>query len=285
MADAVEQLDVRGINVSKAVTGYANMMFKMKQVCAIQKSSNWREDYYQETNDVLTGGTEHNVKGVPRLAEFPYLNPTWTKASSYHIKHAGMTIISYEDEISDGFNVIQRASYKIGEAIAYSVDEAIYYAITNDAAVNTAAATDTWDSATAANRDPIRDLLTGIAYMAIDNYDFLQNGYILMSPTDYKNCLMNSKVINNPSFKTADVVSNGVVGQLCGGKIIVANAVDTDECAMVIGNIALAYKVLAPLQTSIENHPGIKKVISGWEVGITQVLNPEAIHIITNTQA
>jgi len=285
MADAIGEADIRAINVASAVKGYASEKFKMKQICSVENSSSWREDYYQETGSVLTGGTGAGVSGVPRLAEFPYLNPTWTLTSAWHIKHAGATEISYEDELSNAFDTLRRAAFKVGEAVAYSVDRAIYSAITSDGSVNTAAAAATWDDATASNRVPIEDILHGIEMMAIDNYDALENGYLLLSPTDYAHLMGHTNVINNPSFKTADVVSNGVVGQICGLKIIVSNCVDADEAAIVIGQLAVTYKVLSPLQVSIEDHPGIKKVISAWEIGVTQIVNPEAIHIITNTQA
>lgn len=285
MADTVGMQDIRGTNVDSAVKGFALMQFKMKQICLDQSSSNWREDYYQEGADELTGGTGEAVKGVPRLAEFPYLEPNWTLQSSYHIKHAGMGVVSYEDALTDAIPVVARTALRIGRAIAYSVDDDIYNTITSDASVNTLAASATWDNATVADRDPIGDILHGIEYMAVDNYDALENGYLLLSPEDYTNVLMNTKVVNNPSFKTADVVSNGVVGQVCGLKIIVSNAVDADEAAIVVGQLAVTYKTAVPLQTAVEYHPGVKYVISAWEIGVTQVINPEAIHIITNTQA
>lgn len=285
MVDAVEQADIRGINVSSGVKGFVLEKMKLMQICLVEKSTNWREDYYQETSTQLTGGTGEGISGVPRLAEFPYLEPTWTLKQSYHVKHAGMSVVSYEDEISNAFDTIRRTIIRVGNAVAYSVDRAIYAKITGDSDVNTAAAAATWDSATVADRDPIGDLLRGIEELAIDNYDFLENGFILLSPTDYAHLMMNSKVINNPSFKTADVVSNGVVGKIVGGRIIVSNGVDADEAAMLVGQMAVTYKELAPLQTSIENHPGIKKVISAWTIGITQIVHPKAIHVITNTQA
>lgn len=287
MADAVEQKDIRGINVESSIKGFVLEKMKLKQICSVETSSNWQEDYYQEGSAQLTGGTGHAIEGVPRLAEFPYLEPSWTKQSSYHVKHAGTTIVSYEDELGNAFDTVKRSIIRVGNAVAYSVDRAIYSAITSDANVNTHAITAgwEWDSATTAQRQPIEDFFRGIEEMMIDNYDFLENGFILLSPTDYAHVMGNSKVVNNPSFKTADVVSNGIVGQVAGGKIIVSNAVDADEAAMVIGQMAVTYKVLDPLKASIENHPGIKKVISAWEIGITQIVHPEAIHIITNTQA
>ena len=51
MADAIEQADIRGINVSSAITGFVEEKMKLLQVCLVEKSSNWREDYYSETSD------------------------------------------------------------------------------------------------------------------------------------------------------------------------------------------------------------------------------------------
>jgi len=285
MAESVGQQDIRSENVDKAVKGFALEQYKLKQVCLQQNSNSWKETYYKETAAELTAsGTGNTIKEVPRLANFPYLEPTWAETSSRHQKHGGEGVVSWEDAKTNSIDVIARTLLRVARAIAYSVDRAIYAVLTADANVNTLAAADNWDSATLANRDPIGDILHGIEYLAVDNYDALANGYLLLSPEDYTNLMMNSKVINNPSFKTADVVSNGVVGQVCGLKIIVSNAVDADEAMIIVGNLAATWKSVSPLTTVTMEEPGIKYIIRSWEVGITMVTNPEAIHVITNTQ-
>lgn len=287
MADTVGQADIRGENIDKVVKGFALESYKMKQVCLVQSSSNWQETYYKESSAELSGSAtwEGNLKTVSRLANFPYLEPSWTKTSAYMQKHAGEGFISWEDKTTNAIDVVARTLLRISRAIALSVDRAIYAAITADANVNTAAASATWDSTTVADRDPIYDILLGIQYITEDNYDPLANGYLLLSPKDYTNLIRNSKVINNPSFKTADVVSNGVVGQICGLKIIRSPAVDADEAAIVCGQLAVSWKSAAGLQTDTTYDPGVKYRIRAWEVGVAMVTNPEAIHIITNTQA
>jgi len=285
MAESTGQTTLRGENVDKAVKGFALEEYKLKQVCLVQKSSKWKETYFKETKTELTAGGSRDVKGVSRLAKFPYGEPTWTETSSRHQKHAMEGVVSWEDAKTDEIDVIARTLLRISRAVAYSVDRAIYSVLTSDANVNTLAAEATWDNATASNRNPIGDILHGIEYLAVDNYDALKNGYLLLSPEDYTNVLQNSKVINNPSFKTADVVSNGVVGQVCGLKIIVSNAVDADEAMIIVGQLAATWKTAAPLQTATIYDEGIKYTIRAWAVGICMVMNPEAIHVITNTQA
>jgi len=284
MADVIGEQDIRGENIDRAVKGFALQEYKLKRVCLIQSSSKWTETYYKETATELSGAASRNIKGVARLAAFPYVEPSWTKVSTRLIKHAAEGVISMEDKMTDAIDVQARTLLRVARAIAKSVDSAIYSAITSDANVNTAAAVAVWDDATVANRDPIRDILTGIQYITVDNYDPLRNGYLLVTPKDYTNLMMNSKVINNPSFKTADVVSNGVVGQICGLKIIVTTSVDDDEAAIIVGQTAVTWKSAVGLTTAIIEDRGIKYTIRAWEIGVPIVTNPEAIHIITNTQ-
>ena len=97
MADTTGMQDIRGLNVTKAVTGFALREYVFKQLCVVQSSSSWQERYYQETSTELTGGTGAAVEGVPRLAVFPHGEPSWTKQDSYMKKHGMETRVSWED--------------------------------------------------------------------------------------------------------------------------------------------------------------------------------------------
>lgn len=284
MSETTGQTTLRGENIDKAVKGFALQEYKFKQVCLEQTSNKWKETYFKETATELSGRTGASVKGVPRTAQFPYMEPSWTETSSRHQKYAAEAVVSWEDATTDAIDVVARTLLRISRAVAKAVDDEIYSVLSSDADINTLASNDAWDSATIANRDPIGDILHAIEYIAVDNYDALKNGYLLLSPTDYTNILMNSKVINNPSFKTADVVSNGVVGQICGLKVIVSNSVTADEALVVCGGEAATWKSASPLKTATIYDEGIKYTIRAWEVGICMVTNPAAIHKITNTQ-
>ena len=62
----------------------------------IESSNKWKETYYKETAADLTGGTTSGVRGVPRLAQFPYGEVSWTKATSYLEKYGMEGVISWE---------------------------------------------------------------------------------------------------------------------------------------------------------------------------------------------
>jgi len=271
---------IRGENIERAVKGFAEQAYKMKQVCLQVSSSNWTETYYAEDAAELTGGTGSSITGVPRGSQFPYVEPNWTKKSAQHVKYAAEGVIFMEDKMTDAIDVQARTLKRVAQSVAYAVDTAIHTGISGATGVNTLAASATWDNTTVSLRDPISDILHGIEYCAVDDYDILANGFLLLHPEDYTNLLMNSKVINNPSFKTADVVSNGVVGQICGLKIIVSRAVTANQPVMIKYGCAV-WKSAAGLTTRVIEEPGIKYTIRAWEIGQLQVTDPEGIHVIT----
>ena len=283
MADTVGQIDIRGENIERAVKGFALKEFKFRQILLPSSSNDWTETYYRETaTDLVAGGNNFSIQGLPRGGTFPHVDPSWTKTSGNHTKFGAEGTVFMEDKLTNAIDVQSRTILRVARSIASQVDSYIYTTLSGASGINTAAASATWDNADLPSRDPIRDILTGIEYMAVDNYDALQNGYLLLAPKDYTNLLMNTKVINNPSFKTADVVSNGVVGQICGMKIIVSNNVTADEALMVIGQRAATWKSAVALTSAVIEDKGINFTIRSWEIGHIQVTDPEAIHKITN---
>jgi hypothetical protein len=287
MPDTTGELDLRAINYEKIVKGFALQEFKMKQVVTESSSSSWQESYYRETASELTGGTGSAVKGVPRLANFPYGEPSWTLVNSYIEKYGMEGVVSAEDEMLDNVDVIARTLLRISRAVAYAVDSQIYTvllaAVGNTVAVSVGYE---WDSATIAQRDPISNILDAKKELAIDNFD-PDNGntYLIVSPKQYRYILSNSKVVSNPSFKTADVVSNGVVGQICGLKIIVFVGVTADSCLVAIAKECGTWKSAAGLTTHVIKDPGIKTTIRAYEMGVCQANAPNALCSITNVEA
>ena len=97
MADTTGEQDIRAENFSRIVKGFALQNYKMKQLCMIESSSAWTETYYKEEADDLVGGTGSDVKGIPRLAAFPYGEVEWTKVSGRNIKHGMEGVLAWED--------------------------------------------------------------------------------------------------------------------------------------------------------------------------------------------
>ena len=291
MADTVGQADLRAENVEKIVTGFALQEYRFKQICMISKSSSWQESYYQETAADLSGGLGSAVKGVPRLANFPYGEVSWTKQSSYLIKYGMEGVISWEDAMTNNVDVIARTLLRIGRAVAKAVDDEIWDVISESQSasnINSVAITagDEWDSATIANRDPIQDILNGKKKIAESNYDPDNgSGFLLISPKDYANLLGNANIRNAGQFYTDAVTKNGRVGQILGLQIIVSNSVTADFALVIIAKEAATWKEANALTVKTINDPGVKYTIRAWEIGVTQLVNPKAVTLISNTQA
>jgi hypothetical protein len=287
MADTTGEQDLRAENFEAMVKGFALQEFKMKQLVSVQASNSWTETYYRETATELTGGLGSAVKGIPRLANFPYGEVSWTKVQSYIEKYGMEGVISWEDAMMDNIDVVARTLLRVSRAVANAVDAQIY-SVLEAAAGNSVAITAgyEWDSATVANRDPIQNLLDAKRELYIDNFDPDSNeSFVCISPTSYAAILGNSKVVNNPSFKTADVVTNGVVGKLCGLKIIVSNVVTADKALVVIAKECGTWKQAAPLTVFTTPDKGVKYTIRAYEMGVCQATTPNAIVTITNTAA
>lgn len=280
MADTTGEADLRAENVSRIVTGFALQEYKMKQLCMIQSSSAWTETYYKETAADLEGQSGSAVKGIPRLANFPYGEVSWTKTEGRNIKHGMEGVISWEDEKTNAVDVIARTLLRIARAVAKSVDSEIAAAIVSEAG-NTQAANATWDNAVIADRDPIQDILDGKSLIEIDNYNPNQNGFLLVHPTGFSHLLGNANVRNAGQFYTDSVTRNGVVGKLLGLTLISSNSVTDGGAQIVVAKESMTWKSIVGLTVKTIEDPGVKYTIRAYEVGQVQVTNPDAICKIT----
>ena len=280
MADSTGMADLRAETVSKIVTGFALQEYKMKQLCMIQSSNAWTETYYKETAADLTGGTGSNVKGIPRLAAFPYGEVTWTKTSGRNVKHGMEGVISWEDQRTNAIDVIARTLLRIARAVTKSVDTVIAAAILAQAG-NTQAANATWDNAVIASRDPIQDILDAKSLIEVDNYNPNQNGFLCVHPVDYSHLLGNANVRNAGQFYSDSVTKNGVVGSLLGLTVISSNSVTEGGAQVVIAKESCTWKQVVGLTVKTIDDPGVKKTIRAFEVGQIQITNPDAICKIT----
>ena len=285
MADQAGQVDIRGENISKIVTVFAQKKFKLLPLLKQVSSSKLTETYYKEDPTILTASGTRNIKGITRLSEFPSVQRSWTKVSADHIKYGAESLISMEDLRLNAFNIQARSINGIVESIVNSIDIAIYAALTAEGSTSgTVGAVATWDNATASNQNPINDILRGIQAMDENNYDAQDNGILLVNPHDYASLMQNSKVINNPSFKTADVVSNGKMGQVAGLTIVKTTSVTDAEAMIIIRGLTATWQSAVGFETALIEKPGISTIIRSWQMGQIQIIHPKAIYTITSTE-
>ena len=285
MADTVGQADIRGEHVNKVVKVFAKKKFKIKPLLMHVKSNKWTESYYKQDPTILTAKGTRDIRGIGRLSVFPTVERSWTLVQGQHEKYGDEGLISMEDILTNAINVQAHTMQGIAESIANSLDIGIYAALTAETSTSgTVAAVTHWDNASVAARDPIQDILRGIQAMDENNVDPLERGVLLLNPHDYASLMMNSKVINNPSFKTADVVSNGRVGQICGLTIVKSTTVTDDEAMIIIDQQTATWQSVVGMTTAVIKEPGISTLIRSWEIGQIQITDPKSIYTITGTE-
>jgi len=288
MADSASMADLRAEDVQRVVTGFALQEYKMKQIVMTKTGSAWSEVFYQETAADLTGGTGSNVKGIPRFANFPYGEVTWTKQTGVTLKHGMEGTISWEDSMLNNVDVIARTLLRISRAVAKSVDDTIWETISEGQTatnINSVAigAGDEWNSATVANRDPIQNILDAIKEITESNYNPYNNGYLLVNPKDFANLLGNANIRNAGQFYTADVTKNGRVGTLLGLTVIVSNSVTADYALVCVSGECGTWVEAEALKVETITRKGIDHTIRAWELGQCQLTNPKSITLISNT--
>ena len=287
MTGGMGSAEVRGENISKAIKGYGDKLFKIKQVCLLASSDKWEETYYRETAnplDVVTNTGGFSIQGVARGASPPTVKPTWTIQHGFHQKFMSEGLVFLEDALTNAIDVQQRTIFKISESITDKVELYLYGIMTAAAGHSVNAAGTGWDAAVESTRKPISDILKGIQQMTEDHYDVKSNGFLLLTPHDYRALMENSKVVNNVSFKTADIVSNGRMGQVCSLTIIESNSVTDNEAMIIMGQRAATYKTAVPITSGVKEDIGINKLIRSWEIGVCFVTDPNAIYVIDSTQ-
>lgn len=289
-ADTDREADLRKEHIDTAVKAVVKIEEKWKALCSVDSSSSWTESYYRETNaDSTDGGTGSTIEGVPQMAPFPYFDVTETKVSSIVLKYAGESVISLESTQNATVPMLQRKIYRLARKIIYQVDSAIHSACStattgygNTVAI---AAGSEWDSATVANRDPIKTILDAIQTLREDGIDALAgNGYLVVNGTDYTNIISNSKVINHPTYESG-VMSNGRVGKLLGLTIVVSEVVTAESAFVLVARQGMVWKQAEALKVVTIDDPGKSTTIRAWERGVFQSQAPNEICKITNTRA
>jgi len=286
-AETERESALRSENIDTAVKAVVKIEEKWKSLCSVDSSSSYTESYFRETNDDSTGGgTGSAIRGTPEYAPFAFVDVTETKYSSIIQKYAAESILSMEASQYATVPMLQRKIYRIARKLIYQVDAAIHAGVAADFGNTVAvAAGSEWDSATIANRDPIKNILDAVQSLRVDGIDALNgSGKIVLNGTDYTNLISNSKVLSHPTY-TSGVMSNGQVGSLLGMSIVVSEIVTADTAYVLVAKQGMVWKSAQGMTTKTIEDPGKSTTIRAWERGVFQLQAPNEICKLTNTRA
>tara|TARA_R100001480_G_scaffold29257_1_gene39771 strand:- start:55 stop:939 length:885 start_codon:yes stop_codon:yes gene_type:complete len=292
MADTVGQADIRGLDIQKLVTGFADENSILKPLTR-QSSTSAREiRWFQKTAGFLdstdtTGITGTQIANVAERSLPNVVNQSWTRNTSYVRKYFVESETISEEDIKDSdVDVLATTIRDLVRAVANQVDIRIYNVLTEDLSpsniLTTAATADGWDDATTGN--PIKDILTGNRKIRAQSYD--TNGIVLyINPIEHENLLnylINVKGSSIPAFSSQKVVT-GQVMEILGNRVLVSQNATTDNALQFIPQVSVAWKSFMPITSAVINDEGIGRKIRVWEEGEALLENPKSVHLITDT--
>jgi hypothetical protein len=287
MADTVEKQDIRGLDIDKAVKGFALVEYIFKNDCTVTSTTGDSIRWYQETSTDLTATAPSVVANVSPLSVFPTLSASWTRNTSYIRKYAAEGFISMEDIKSSDIDVLARTLLRLTRAVVKQVDTRIWNIMTEDqtpSEINSVTATAAWNAGS--GQDPIEDILE--AKMDIMTYGYNPEGASLyLSPTDYKSLLtwlISTKGSSIPAF-ASEKVTTGTVMQILGLNVKVSPNVTADYAAVVVPKVACTWKSHTDTTSRVIEDAGVGSKIRVWELGEAILTDPRAVTLISNTQA
>jgi len=299
MADAVGQADIRGLDVNKFVTGFADEDSLLKGLVSVSSTSAREMRWYQKTAGFLdsTDTTDHTLSRIYNVSERALpdvVGPTWTRNTSYVKKFmVESETISEEDEIDTDVQPIATTLRDLIRAVANQVDIRIYSVLIEAAAatpttpnptntLTTAATADGWDDDVTGN--PIKDILTGNRKIRAQSYD-TNNIVLYINPIEHENLinyLINVKGSSIPAFSSQAVVK-GQVMEILGNRVIVSQNATTDNALQFIPQRSAEWKTFSAMESHVIVDPGIGKKIRVLERGEALLTNPKSVHQITDT--
>jgi len=282
MASGVETNEIRGLDIDKAVKGFALREYNFLEECLVSAMSGDSLRWYQETASDLTATTPTDLNVSP-LSSFPYLEVTWTRQTSYVQKYAAEGFISLEDAKSADIDVVTRTLLRLTRAVIKKRDIAIYSVF--QGASNSFAVTSiggaTWDAVS--GQDPIKDLLHAQYLISSQDYD-ARGASLLLNPYDYKSLitwLISSKGTYFTGF-SSDTLQSGRVLEILGLRIKVSNNVTAGEAIVIVPQRAVTWKEFTPITARTIEEVGIGYKIRVWCLGVAIMTDPYAACRLTN---
>lgn len=299
VADAVGEQDIRGIDHTMFVTGFADEDSLLKGLVTVKPAKNREIRWFQKTAGFLdsvdtTGITVSQIFNVPERALPTIIGPTWTQLTSRVKKFmVDSEMISEEDLLDNDVQAMATTLRDLIRAVANQVDIRIYSTLIEAAAatpttpnptdtLTTAAISGGWDDPISG--DPIQDILIGNQKIRAQSYD--TNSIVLyINPIEHRNLmvyLISTKGSSIPSFSSQAVVK-GQVMELLGNRVIVSQNATTDNALQFVENRSAEWRTFTPLTSHILEFPGIGKKVRVLERGEGLLTNPKSVHQITTT--
>lgn len=289
MADTSGMAEIRGIDVVKAIRGFADEALVLRKFVGSATATAEEIRYYTrgtgyldstDTTDITASQIKTATGSRPVIVE-----QNWTRNTSFVNKYfVESPWIREEDTKGTDVDVFTGNLEALPLAVENQIEQAIYSSLSTGTGVLTGASTAPWD--TVATCNPILDMLT--AEQAIRAYRYKASRFVLyINSVEYKNLInyiISVKGSSIPSFAT-EVAKSGVMMSLLNFDIVVSENATTDQALVFIPKVCGTWKSFTPFTTAVLEDKGIGKKIRCWEEGIFILHDPKTCYRISNTKA
>lgn len=288
----IGDVEVRDSTVDRIVKTITPFMFKFRQSMALQTGGGWTEEFFRETQAILTAGTGRSIKGISRLAKFPELTPEWSKLKTTLAKHGADLNIPWEDRMRSDFDAFSRSLVKVAEAVANSEDANVWTVIEADSDIQTYTAggstydpNKAWDGSEA---DVWDDLLAAKQMIGQRPYNYpTGNLDVHVTEKDMRSIMkfITDKGATWPKVSEDTVTNaNGRQGKLGVFNFIVNEAVDASQAFVCVPNTWATLRMMQDLTTVTTVDEMVSIRIRAGLVSVPKVTDPKAAVVISGTQ-
>ena len=286
MADTAGMAEIRGIDITKLVEGFADVGIILKNYVRVIKTKAREMRWYSKTSGYLTSPTTVGVTGdlieTASKAMPVVIENSYTRNTSYVKKYfASSPMISLEDIKDSDPDVWGDIIKDSAIAVNKKIDSRILTVLDASGCQTAAAAGDGWN--VDSNADPIYDFLNAIENIEAYGYDS-SDLIAYMNPAEKKwllRWLITVKGSSIPSFSSGKVAGGELMGFM-GVKIVSDPNRPTDTVTIFSPSKAVIWKEFMPMTSAVVNDEGIGKTVRVWSEGEAIRPNPNAVFKLTD---
>lgn len=289
MADTAGQALIRGIEIDKVAKDMFEEALIFKNEVKTESTPSREIRWYQKTSGYITLSAPAKISPIAYGARPFCAEQSWTRNTSYVKKYMlDSPMINMEDESDSDVQVFLNNTEDITAAVANDLDSDIWDVVSENRSptnINSVTATAAWDAAS--GQDPYEDIAEAEQKIREQTKRPPRNLSLYVSAKGYKDLkvwLVSTKGSSIPGF-SSQMVENGTLVMFDGKRVVVSENVTADYAMVADLNYAAVYKEFKPLTTAIIEEQGIGRKIRVWTHGITLLVRPKYVCLISNTES
>lgn len=287
MADGAGQALIRGLDIDKASKDMFEEALIFRKEVKLESTSSRQIRWYQKTSGYLTATAPAKISNIAYGARPFVLRQTWTRNTSYTKKYLlDSEMIDMEDETDSDVQVFLNTTEDLVDAVANDLDGDVWDVVSESQTptnINDVTSTAAWDATSGQN--PYEDVAEAeqLIREQTKKNPLLK---IYLSAKDHKNLkvwLVTTKGSSIPGFSSQLIDSKPLL-VFDSKQVIVSENVTADYAMVANLERGATYKEFMGMRTWIITEEGIGRKIRVGTNGITLLVRPKYIALISNTQ-